>query len=63
MTRPPHPEPRYKPQTHLMPVMLDTRVPQHIARFAAFKAPLRNDPIDCRADMKKKCDARRSGAK
>jgi homogentisate 1,2-dioxygenase len=61
MTRPPDPEPRDKPQTHIMPVMLETRVPQHLTRFVAFKELLQNDQIDCRAGMKKKCDASQVG--
>lgn len=37
MTRPPDPEPRNKPQAHIMSCVLDTRGPPHLTRGAAGK--------------------------
>ena len=49
---------RLKPQklTQTMSFMFETRFPQHLTKFAATKAPLQDDYIDCWSDIEKKFD-------
>jgi homogentisate 1,2-dioxygenase len=42
-----------------MSFMFETRFPQHLTHFAAQKAPLQDDYIDCWADIEKKFDGTR----
>ena len=53
---------RLEPQklTQTMSFMFETRFPQHLTKFAATKAPLQDDYIDCWSDIEKKFDGTHS---
>ena len=46
--------------TQTMSFMFETRFPQHLTKFAATKAPIQDDYIDCWSDIEKNFDGTHS---